>query len=174
MSCPGDPSTVRRMTDGLADGPVLSLVDGRRRNRARCRAFDISTGTGEAALMALPVTGASGFVVGADISPAMLEGARERLNSPSFLPVAADGQALPFTDGVDAAVCQLGFYSFSWIRPRADGIPSCPPPWLPRRGMCHLYLRSGANVGILADALSHFLPGSEEFHLSRVALADPR
>ena len=38
------------------------------------RMFDVSAGTGEAALMALPIFGASGFVIGADISPAMLEG----------------------------------------------------------------------------------------------------
>jgi ubiquinone/menaquinone biosynthesis C-methylase UbiE len=36
--------------------------------------LDVSAGTGEAALMALPIFGASGFVIGADISPAMLEG----------------------------------------------------------------------------------------------------
>src|SRR5437764_13680347 len=55
---------------------------------AGCRVLDVCTGTGEAALMALPIVGASGLVIGADISPAMLEGARNRLNDPSFLPVA--------------------------------------------------------------------------------------
>ncbi len=40
------------------------------------RVLDVSTGTGEAALMALPIVGASGVVIGADISPAMLTGAR--------------------------------------------------------------------------------------------------
>jgi SAM-dependent methyltransferase len=44
-----------------------------------CRVLDICTGTGEAALMTLPIIGASGFVIGADISSAMLEGARNRL-----------------------------------------------------------------------------------------------
>src|SRR5215470_542790 len=61
--------------------------------RAGCRVLDISTGTGEAALIALPIVGASGLVIGADISRAMLEGARHRLTDASFLPVAADGQA---------------------------------------------------------------------------------
>jgi SAM-dependent methyltransferase len=60
------------------------------------RVLDVSTGTGEAALMTIPIVGTSGVVIGADISPAMLEGARQRLNEPSFWPVAADGQALPF------------------------------------------------------------------------------
>jgi ubiquinone/menaquinone biosynthesis C-methylase UbiE len=53
--------------------------------------LDISTGTGEAALMTLPIVGASGLVIGADISPAMLAGARGRLDHTSFVPVAADG-----------------------------------------------------------------------------------
>jgi SAM-dependent methyltransferase len=39
------------------------------------RVLDVSTGTGEAASMALPIVGMSGFVVGADISPQMLLGA---------------------------------------------------------------------------------------------------
>ena len=63
------------------------------------RVLDISTGTGEAALMALPGAGKSGLVVGADIAPAMLFGARDRLKHPLFYPVAADGQALPFESG---------------------------------------------------------------------------
>ena len=44
--------------------------------KAGYRVLDVSTGTGEAALMTLPIVGRSGLVIGADISPAMLEGAR--------------------------------------------------------------------------------------------------
>ena len=40
------------------------------------RVLDVSPGTGEAALVALPTVGAAGVVIGADISPAMLQGAR--------------------------------------------------------------------------------------------------
>ena len=40
--------------------------------------LDVSTGTGEAALIVLPTVGASGVVIGADIAPAMLVGARDR------------------------------------------------------------------------------------------------
>src|SRR5262245_17743863 len=77
------------------------------------RVLDVSTGTGEAALIALPAVGASGAVIGADIAPAMLVGARERLRDPLFCPVAADGQALPFMSGVfDAVICQLGLQFF--------------------------------------------------------------
>src|SRR3984893_19049994 len=64
-----------------------------------CRVLDVSTGTGEAALMTLPMVGASGLVIGADIAPAMLKAARDRLGRRSFWPVAADGQALPVKDG---------------------------------------------------------------------------
>jgi len=77
------------------------------------RVLDVSTGTGEVALVALPTVGAAGVVIGADISPAMLQGARNRLGEPSFWPVAADGQALPFRDGIfDAVICQLGLQFF--------------------------------------------------------------
>jgi ubiquinone/menaquinone biosynthesis C-methylase UbiE len=77
------------------------------------RVLDISTGTGEAALMTLPIVGASGFVIGADISPPMVEAARDRLNESSFCPVAADGQALPFrASSFDSVICQLGLQFF--------------------------------------------------------------
>src|SRR6185437_3700342 len=78
-----------------------------------CTVLDVATGTGEAALMALSAVGVSGIVVGTDIAPEMLQAARARLNAPSFLTVAADGQALPFKDAsFDAAVCQLGLQFF--------------------------------------------------------------
>jgi ubiquinone/menaquinone biosynthesis C-methylase UbiE len=64
------------------------------------RVLDVSTGTGEAALAALSIVGRSGVVIGLDISPAMLQSARQRLDNPFFLPVAADGQALPLRTGV--------------------------------------------------------------------------
>jgi ubiquinone/menaquinone biosynthesis C-methylase UbiE len=123
------------------------------------RVLDVSTGTGEAALQAASIAGASGAVIGADISAAMLEGARGRLNGPSFLPVAADGQALPFRDGCfDAVVCQLGLQFF-------------PDP---ARGLLEFrrVLRVGGCAavcvistpdrvpmwGVLADVLGRFLP----------------
>ena len=71
-----------------------------------CRILDVSTGTGEAAGMALSLVGVDGLVVGADISPAMLTSARTRLKGSWFLPVAADGQALPLKNAsFDAVVC---------------------------------------------------------------------
>jgi ubiquinone/menaquinone biosynthesis C-methylase UbiE len=138
-----------------------------------CRVLDVSTGTGEAALMTLPIVGASGLVIGADISPAMLEGARDRLDDPSFWPVAADGQVLPFRDGsFDAVVCQLGLQFF-------------PNPAL-GLGEFRRVLRSGRRMavcvistpdrapmwGILADAVSRFLPAQRNIVYLSFSLND--
>jgi ubiquinone/menaquinone biosynthesis C-methylase UbiE len=137
------------------------------------RVLDVSTGTGEAALIALPAIGASGIVIGADIAPAMLVGARDRLRDPLFSPLAADGQALPFKGGTfDAVICQLGLQFFQ------D----------PARGLAEFYrvLRPGGCAavcvvstpdrapmwGVLADVLSRFVPEQRDLlHLS-FALAD--
>jgi len=77
------------------------------------RVLDVATGPGEAALIALTVVKSAGFVIGADISPAMLTAARTRLGDAEFRPVATDGQALAFREGsFDAVVCQLGLQFF--------------------------------------------------------------
>jgi ubiquinone/menaquinone biosynthesis C-methylase UbiE len=78
-----------------------------------CRVLDVATGTGEAARMAISIVGDAGFVVGADISLEMVQSARVRLANPLYLPLNADGQALPFNDATfDAIVCQLGLQFF--------------------------------------------------------------
>jgi ubiquinone/menaquinone biosynthesis C-methylase UbiE len=137
------------------------------------RVLDVATGPGEAAVMALPIVENSGLVVGADISPSMLQAAQTRINQHSFVTVAADGQALPFKDGsFDAVVCQLGLQFF-------------PDP---SRGLSEFrrILRSGRCAavcvitepdrtpmwGYLAEALGRHLPDQRELlHLS-FALAD--
>jgi ubiquinone/menaquinone biosynthesis C-methylase UbiE len=139
-----------------------------------CRVLDVSTGTGEAALMTLPMVGASGLVIGADIAPAMLKAARDRLGGRSFWPVAADGQILPFKDGsFDAVICQLGLQFFPdparGLREfrRVLRIGGCA-------AVCVISTPDRAPMwGILADVLSPLSPGAAEyFHLS-FALADP-
>jgi ubiquinone/menaquinone biosynthesis C-methylase UbiE len=81
---------------------------------AGSRVLDICTGTGEAAIAALPVIGPSGILVGADISPEMVTSARKRVNHTGFLLVVTDGQALAFRDDCfDAVICQLGLQFFS-------------------------------------------------------------
>ncbi len=133
-----------------------------------CRVLDVSTGTGEAARMALPLVGKEGLVVGADISPAMLTSARTRLDGSSFLPVVADGQALPFKDAsFDAVICQLGLQFFpdpargvgEFRRVlREDG----------RVAICVISTPDRAPMwGNLADILSRFLPELRDvLHLS--------
>src|SRR5215510_12111892 len=61
-----------------------------------CRVLDVSTGTGEAALMALSIVGASGLVIGDDIAAEMLEAARDRVKGSVVWAVAAVGQRLAF------------------------------------------------------------------------------
>ena len=138
------------------------------------RVLDVATGSGEAAVLAVPAVGESGLVVGADIAPAMLRPARSRLTVPAFQPVVADGQVLPFPDGIfDAVICQLGLQFFpdpgqglaefrrvlrkgGWAAACVVSAPERAPMW-----------------GVLADAVSRYLPGQrDQLHLS-FALADP-
>jgi ubiquinone/menaquinone biosynthesis C-methylase UbiE len=125
--------------------------------------------------VALPIVGASGFVIGADISPAMLQGARVRLNEPLFWPVGADGQTLPLRDAsFDCVICQLGLQFFT----------------NPALGVAEFrrVLRSGGSAavcvistpdrapmwGILADALSRFLPALRNILYLSFSLGDPK
>jgi ubiquinone/menaquinone biosynthesis C-methylase UbiE len=78
------------------------------------RVLDIATGTGLSAAAALAVVGPNGHVTAADISPAMVAKARQRLDSASNASVSVeDGQALSFADGsFDAVLCNLGLMFF--------------------------------------------------------------
>jgi ubiquinone/menaquinone biosynthesis C-methylase UbiE len=76
--------------------------------------LDAATGTGFAAEAALAVVGPGGHVTAADISPAMVDRARQRLaGSPNNSVVIADCQSLSFDDGsFDAVLCSLGLMFF--------------------------------------------------------------
>jgi ubiquinone/menaquinone biosynthesis C-methylase UbiE len=76
--------------------------------------LDIAAGTGLAAQAALNVVGSAGSVTAADLSPAMIEKARERLGHAKNASVAIeDGQALSFPDRTfDAVLCSLGLMFF--------------------------------------------------------------
>ena len=78
------------------------------------RVLDIATGTGLSAEAALAAVGPTGHVVAADISPAMVAKARERLGkAPNVSVSLEDGQALSFPDAsFDAVVCNLGLMFF--------------------------------------------------------------
>ena len=104
----------------------------------------------------------------------MLASACTRLHGSPFLPVAADGQALPFRDAsFDAVVCQLGLQFFP---DPARGV-----------GEFRRVLRKSGSVAIcvistpdrapmwgnLADALSRFLPELRDVLFLSFALHDP-
>ena len=78
------------------------------------RVLDIATGTGLSAEAALAAVGPTGHVTAADLSPAMVEKARERLGkAPNVLVSVKDGQAPSFSDGsFDAVLCNLGLMFF--------------------------------------------------------------
>ena len=57
--------------------PSLPLLKSRKVSRV----LDVASGTGEAAAMAIPIVGDTGFVVGADISLEMVKSARVRLDA---------------------------------------------------------------------------------------------
>jgi ubiquinone/menaquinone biosynthesis C-methylase UbiE len=136
--------------------------------------LDMCTGTGEAAIAIAPAIGPSGCLIGVDIAPPMLESARGRLNEPTFLPVAADGQALPFPDRCfDAVVCQLGLQFFpnpglglkEFRRVLRDG---------GRAGICVISSPDRAPMwGILADLLGRLLPEQQQTVRLSFSLRDP-
>jgi ubiquinone/menaquinone biosynthesis C-methylase UbiE len=139
------------------------------------RVLDVASGTGEAASMAIPMVGNTGFVIGADISLEMIDSARARLNEPLYWPVNTDGQALPFEDGAfDAVVCQLGLQFFpdpavglkEFRRVvRAGG----------KAAVCVIATSDRAPMwGNLAGVLSRFLPRQRDVLQMSWSLADPR
>src|SRR5262249_53227597 len=134
---------------------------------------DVSTGTGEAALKMLSIVGPSGIVIGADIATAMAVGARNRLNSRSFCPIAADGQALPFKDhSFDAVVCQLGLQFFP---DPARGLAEFHRVLCPgcRAAVCVISTPDRAPMwGIFADAVSRYMPERRDLLNLSFALAD--
>jgi ubiquinone/menaquinone biosynthesis C-methylase UbiE len=78
------------------------------------RVLDIATGTGLSAEVALSVVSPTGHVTASDLSPAMIDKARERLGSaPNASTSVEDGQALSFLDeSFDAVLCNLGLMFF--------------------------------------------------------------
>jgi SAM-dependent methyltransferase len=142
---------------------------------AGAKVLDVSTGTGEAALMTFPIVGESGFVIGVDIAPAMLRAARDRLNQPSFGPVAADGQALPFSgSSFDAVTCQLGLQFFP---DPARGLAEFRRVLRPGRcaAVCVISTADRAPMwGILCNVLSRFLPDKRDVLELSFALSDAK
>ncbi len=78
------------------------------------RVLDIAAGTGLAAEAAAEAVGPSGHVVAADISPAMVANARERLGAlPNASVAVEDGQSLTFRpESFGAVLCNVGLMYF--------------------------------------------------------------
>jgi ubiquinone/menaquinone biosynthesis C-methylase UbiE len=80
------------------------------------RVLDLACGTGSAARHVAPMVGASGEVIALDISPAMLDVARQ-LPPPTGAPIQwfeGDAVSLPFSDGAfDMVLCQQALQFFS-------------------------------------------------------------
>ena len=76
--------------------------------------LDIAAGTGIVSEAALGIVGPTGHVTAADLSPAMVNKARERLAKAKNASVAVEnGQALSFSDeSFDAVVCGFGLMFF--------------------------------------------------------------
>ena len=141
--------------------------------RTGYRVLDVSTGTGEAAIGVLQTVGPTGLAIGVDIAPAMLMSARERLNTPLFCPVAADGQTLPFVDAIfDAIVCQLGLQFFP---DPARGLLEFRRVLRPggSAGVCVISTPDRAPMwGILAGALGQRLPAQQSVLNLSFSLSD--
>jgi ubiquinone/menaquinone biosynthesis C-methylase UbiE len=137
------------------------------------RVLDVATGPGEAALVATSVVKQDGLVIGADISPTMLQAARARLGSDTFRPVATDGQALAFRDGsFDAVVCQLGLQFFP---DPARGLTEFRRVLRTGRcaAVCVISTPDRAPMwGVLAEILSRILPDQRNMLHLGFALAD--
>jgi ubiquinone/menaquinone biosynthesis C-methylase UbiE len=138
------------------------------------RVLDVATGTGEAALMAIPTVGHSGMVVGSDLSAGMLGAARTRL-SDGLRVVATDGQALAFREAsFDAVICQLGLMFFP---DPARGLSEIRRVLRPRgrAAICVISTPERAPMwGFLAKALSRHLPAQREALLLSFSLASTR
>ena len=78
------------------------------------RLLDVATGTGLVAEAALDVVGPTGHVTAVDVSPGMIEQARERLGVAANVTIGVeDGQAMSFADAsFDTVLCSLALMFF--------------------------------------------------------------
>jgi ubiquinone/menaquinone biosynthesis C-methylase UbiE/uncharacterized protein YbaR (Trm112 family) len=143
--------------------------------RSGSTVLDISTGTGEAAVAVLPVIGQPGTLVGADISPEMVRSAVQRVSDARFVPIAADGQELPFRNACfDTVICQLGLQFFP---DPARGLSEFRRVLRPggRASVCVISHPDRAPMwGLLAEAIARRLPDKRDILMASFALADAK
>jgi SAM-dependent methyltransferase len=101
--------------------PWVDVLLDRAKPRAGDRVLDVACGTGIAARRVAPMVGASGQVVGIDISPDMLEVARDRAQTEGLAIDWREASAvdLPFPEqSFELVICQQGLQFFP-DRPKA-------------------------------------------------------
>lgn len=124
------------------------LVEYGRVSRGQ-QVLDIATGTGHAAIAAAEIVGSEGRVIGVDISPGMLDVARNKaielnLNNTEF--VLADAENLDFPGNTcDRIFCSSAFI---WM----SDLHAALTHW-------HTFLKPGGIIGIHAFADTAFVEG---------------
>jgi len=138
------------------------------------RILDLATGTGEAALMAAEAAAPASVILGADISLAMLRGAKAKLGARPIRLAAMDAQALACRDAVfDAVISQLGLMFVP--DPRA-GLRECRRVLRPGGRLAALVWSTADRVawfGALAEELTRHLPARRTEILQGVSLGAP-
>ena len=137
------------------------------------RVLDVATGTGEAAILAASRVGASGRVVGIDVSRPMLAVAAAKIAERPIELLQMDAQALAFKEeSFDAVVCQLGLM---FVRDAASALHE----WrrvlraCARLAVCVYATPDRVPLyGILMDELSRRLPDQHDVLYQPSALAD--
>lgn len=137
------------------------------------RVLDVATGTGEAAILAASRVGASGSVIGIDVSRPMLAAAAVKLAERPVVLLEMDAQALAFRDeSFDAVVCQLGLM----FMPDAAGALQEWTRVLRSRSCLAVCVYATPDrvplYGILMDELSRHLPDQRDLLYQPSALAD--
>lgn len=135
--------------------------------------LDVATGTGEAAVFAASLVGASGSVVGIDVSRPMLAVAATKTATWPIWLLEMDAQALGFKDeSFDAVVCQLGLM---FMPDAASALREWTRVLRPRSRLAVCVYATPDRVplyGILMDELSRRLPGERDVLYQPSALAD--
>ena len=105
-------ATIRR--SGSWTGQLIPALIRLARLGQGHRVLDVASGTGLAAEAAAAIVGQSGHVTAADISPAMIEVARERLGGSANLSFAVeDAQSMTFSDeSFETVICNMGLMYF--------------------------------------------------------------
>jgi SAM-dependent methyltransferase len=105
----------RRLVPALFGGWAASLVELAALGPGQ-RVLDVACGTGIVARLGAAKVGVTGLVIGLDIDPAMISGAREMSTGmvPEIGWCEGDAQALPFLDeSFEVVLCQQGLQFFS-------------------------------------------------------------